>query len=83
MFGHDPRVPIDIALGVEEDGPENEWVASHQERLHREFNQANQQLQTSAAARKTLFDTVVLAENKEQLQVAIAAMKDLRELNSL
>ena len=56
MFGRDPRVPIDIALGVEEDGPENEWVASNQERLHRAFNQANQQLQTSAAARKTLFD---------------------------
>ena len=56
MFGRDPRVPIDIALGVEEDGPENEWVASHQERLHRAFNQANQQLQTSAAAMKTLFD---------------------------
>ena len=31
------------------------WVASHQERLHWAFNQANQHLQTSAAARTTLF----------------------------
>ena len=56
MFGRDPKLPLDVALGVEEEEPDNDWLASHKQRLEKAFDQANQQLRTAAAGRKRRHD---------------------------
>ena len=57
MFGRDPRQPVDLLLGTEEQEVDStNWVARHQQRLQDAYQLARRQLECKADSRKKYYD---------------------------
>lgn len=61
LFGVEPRLPVDVLLGVDEEQEEvddtlNEWVQQHREKVHEARQQARKQLERELQVREDYYN---------------------------